>query len=132
MAALALLVTACASVVPEAVDPALNESNSALLFLYRSQDQYSAMDMPAFYLDGQPIGTVERGGVIIRRVPAGLRRLSLRRPMFEDAASLSAMFEAGKEYYVRFGVSAAGSFGSFISPSAYFSLVDGSWYQQRR
>jgi len=125
------LSAACASTTPEPVDPALDNTNSALLYLYRSQDQYSYLDQPAFYLDGQPIGTVERGGVIVRRIIPGLHRLSLRRPFFDEAAAFSTLMAAGRIYYIRFGVSDAGTMGAAISPVGYFSLSDEAGYNAR-
>lgn len=124
-----LVVTACASTLATPVDPALNDSNSARLMLYRTHEQFGATDSPAFYLDDQPIGTTARGGEILRRVPGGLHRLTLRGDFHHESASFSTVFEPGRDYYIRFGVSSG---GSVLAPWGYFHLMDEAAYRRRQ
>lgn len=136
-AVLMLVVTACQGGVKEiAADPALDQSNSARLVLYRSNAWVYAMEIPFFYLDDKDIGKLGRGDVIIQHVPVGAHRITARRPIVfvpgQTMAGATVYFEAGKTYYLRFNYQASGMVGTYTMATGDLSEVDEAAYNERR
>jgi hypothetical protein len=129
-----LALAGCAGGSANAPPAGADRASLATVVVYRTNTQFDSMNIapPFVYIDDKSLGTIRVGTQLGADVPAGTYRVSVRRSIaFMPATEIGAVSvtaEAGKTYYVRFSLEAAGvavtPTGAYLPSTGSLSLVD--------
>ena len=134
--------TGCASTEKYVADNTLSESNSSIVYIYRTDVAYHSLDpeKPFFFLDGKLVGKLGTGEFVRFLVTSGEHYVSSKESFLftpnSESGNVKGEFEPGKTYYFRYSKDFANMYGtamgfvmsdrSSLKPSTNQRFVDKS------
>ena len=115
-----IILTGCASTTNYVVDSAMDESNSSVVYVYRTDVAYNSMnpEKPFFFLDEQLVGKLGTGQFVRFYVSPGLHEVSSKESFFfspgSESGKIKGEFKAGDTYYFRYSKDFSNMYGTGV------------------